>query len=249
MKQYLKSSMLPAISLATGILTMLMRFWLIGLGRDDHGLLCAGNFPDVVSWILTALMMGILFLGTWNLNEAAKYSFNFPASVRAAFGILLGALGVLIASVIELFSAPDAITVWSSVLGLLTAPALVFVARCRKTGLRPSILFHGIACIFLMFHLIAHYRLWSGIPQLQSYAFELLAIIFLMLSCYQRAAFDINQGKRRPYAFFSMAALFFCIAAIPGSDNPVFFIGCAAWMYLTPCNLKSLPSKFPKNDA
>lgn len=193
--------------------------------------------------------MALLLYRTWNLTEASKYSFNFPASNYAALGIAVGALGILISSVAELLSGPNALTLFSCLLGLLAALALLFVAFCRKNGKRPSILFHGVVCLYMMFHLVAHYRLWSGFPQLQSYSFELLAIVFLMLSCYQRAAFDVGRGDRRSYAFFTLAALFFCISALPGCDNAAFFIGCAVWMFTTLCNLKPLPGQFAKQDA
>lgn len=249
MKLNLKSSFLPMIALVGGLLTMLMRLWLVALGRDERDLLAAGNFPDVVSWILTGLVMIVLVLGTWNLTEAAKYSFNFPTSESAAIGIAMGAIGILITSLSELFASPDTLTVYSCILGLVATPALLFIAYCRKTGKRPSILFHGVVCLYLMLHLISHYRLWSAIPQLQSYAFELLAIVFVMLACYQRAAFDVGRGDRRCYALFTLAALFFCIAALPGCDNAAFFLGCAVWMAATPCNLKPLPTQFGKQDA
>lgn len=249
MNKSLKPSLLPMITLVGGILTMLLRLWLLALGEDDRGLLPAGIFPDVASWILTGLMMAALLIGTWNLNEAAKYSFNFPASERAAYGVALGAIGILITSIMELLSGPDTLTVFSCILGLLTVPALLFVARCRKKGLRPSILFHGIVCVYLMIHLLSHYRLWNGFPQLQRYGFDLLAIVFLMLAGYQRAAFDVGHGNRRSYALFSLAALFFCIAALPGSENPAFYFGSAAWMLMTPCNMKPLPAQFPKHEA
>ena len=70
MKQYLKPAFLPVAALAGGILTMLMRFWLFGLGTDDRGLLPAASFPDTFSWILTALVVLLLILGTRSLHEA-----------------------------------------------------------------------------------------------------------------------------------------------------------------------------------
>ena len=97
--------------------------------------------------------------------------------------------------------------------------------------------------LMLMLTLVSNYQNWSALPQLQDYGFELLAIVFLMLATYQRAAFDVNYGNRRAYAFFSLGALFFSIAAIPGCNNPGFFIGCAAWMLATPCQWTTLPKK------
>ena len=248
MKLNFKPSFLPAIVLSGGLLTMLLRMWLFGIGTDERGLLSVGTFPDVLSWIFLALMFAVLIYGTRELNEASKYSFNFPASLHSAIGTGLGALGILITSLVELLSGAERLGVFSSVLGLFAVAALAFVAYCRNAGMKPNFLFHSFVCIYLMFHLISNYRIWSAYPQLQTYAFELLAIVFLMLSCYQRAAFDIGQGNRKAYAFHSLAALFFCIAAIPGSAIGAFYIGSAAWMFTTMCSLKPLRISNKKNE-
>ena len=240
MKKYLNTAFLPVAALAGGILALLMRFWLFGLGTDDRGLLPASTFPDVVSWIITGIVMVLLILGTRGLREASKYRFNFPASVPGAVGTALGALGIFITCLAELLSGAANLGVFSALLGVLAAAALGFIAFCRKDGRKPMFLLHSFICTYLMFHLISHYRIWSAYPQLQTYAFELLAIVFLMLACYQRAAFDAGRGDRRAYAFSTLAALFFCLAAIPGSISPVFHIGCAVWMFTTLCNLKPL---------
>ena len=240
MKNYFKHAFLPFLALGGGVLAMLMRFWLFGIGTDDRGLLPAATFPDVVSWILTAIVIVLLMFGTRNLREATKYRFNFPASMPAAIGTAAGALGILITCLAELLSGAAKLGVFSAVLGLFAAAALGFIAYCRKDGKKPMFLFHSFICIYLMFHLISHYRIWSAYPQLQTYAFELLAIVFLMLACYQRAAFDAGRGNRRAYTFTTLAALFFCLAAIPGSDTAVFYLGCSAWMFTTLCNLKPL---------
>lgn len=237
MKRYLKPSYLPLAVLCCGIVTFLLRLWLFGLGEDDRGLLALGSFPDVMSWILAAVTMALLALGTRRLQGAAKYSYNFPASLPAAIGMALAAVSFCITSVADLSAGTDSVGAVSTVLGFLAAAALGYLAYARAKGLHLSVLFHGVVCLYLMLHLVSHYRLWSSYPQLQSYAFELLAIVFVMLACYHRAAFDAGHGNRRAYTFFSLAALFFCVATLPGCDNAAFFIGCAVWMYTTPCRL------------
>ena len=240
MKKIFNPAILPIATLAAGILAMLMRFWLFGLGTDDRGLLPASTFPDVASWIISGIVMVMLIFGTLGLREASKYRFNFPASIPSAIGTALGALGIFLTCFIELLSGAAKLGVFSTILGLFATAALAFLAYCRKVGRKPMFLFHAFTCIYLMFHLISHYRIWSAYPQLQTYAFELLAIVFLMLACYQRAAFDAGRGNRKAYAFCTLAALFFCLAAIPGSATAIFYIGCAAWMFTTLCNLKPL---------
>ena len=242
MKRYLKPAYLPLAVLAAGVLACLFRFWLLALGTDQRGLLSVGSFPDVMSWIVTALTIVLLFVGTRPLQGSNKYGYNFPASIPAALGMALAAIGFFISSVADLSGNTDTIGTLGALFGFLAAASLLFLAYYRMQGKHLNIAFHGIVCIYLMLHLVSHYRLWSSSPQLQRYGFELLAIVFVMLSCYQKAAFDVGKGSRQIYTFFCLAAFFFCIAALPGCDNAAFFLGSAAWVYLTPCKL-TLPAK------
>ena len=242
MKRYLKPAYLPIAVLSAGILACLMRLWLFALGADERGLLAVGNFPDVMSWILVAATMALLAVSCRQLQGATKYSYNFRASMPAAIGMALAAVSFCITSVIDLATGGDSVGAVSTVFGFFATAALLALAYGRYKGLHLSVLFHSVVCLYLMLYLVSHYRLWSAYPQLQSYAFELLAIVFVMLACYQRAAFDAGKGNRRAYTFFTLAALFFCVSTLPGCDNAAFFIGCAVWMYLTPCRL-SLPVK------
>lgn len=246
MKRFLKPAYLPFGVLICGGLTFLMRLWLFGMGRDDRGLLAAGSFPDTMSWILVAVTLGMLFVGVRKLDGLNKYSTNFPADPIAAIGIALAAISFAISAFSGLAHKADPIETVSTVLGILSMLALLLIAWCRYKGLRPNVLLHTLVCLYLMAYLISHYRMWSSYPQLQSYAFELLAIVFTVLAVYQKAAFDAGAGKRRMYAFFTFGSLFFSLATLPGCDDSIFFIGCAVWMFFTPCRL-SLPKE--RNEA
>ena len=243
MKKYLKPAFLPYATLVCGVIAMLFRLWLLALGEDGWGLLPAGIFPDVMSWVMVALTMALLAYSTWRLREANKYSYNFPASLVSAAGIALAAFAIFVDSLVKLMAGVFAMEFASTILGLLASVAMGFLAYFRWKGIRPSVLFHGAVCAYLMLTLVSSYQHWSALPQLQDYGFELLAIVFLMLATYQRAAFDTDCGNRRAYAFFSLGALFFSLAAIPSCFNPGFFIGCAAWMLATPCQWTTLPKK------
>ena len=237
MKRFLKPANLPFLSLCGGLLTCIMRLWLMILGQDERGLFASGSFPDVMSWILVAAAMATFALSTKDMRGGAKYGYNFPVSLPAAIAMVLAAVSFCITSIGELATDADTIGTASSVLGFVAAVALVFLALGRYRGFRLNVLFHGSVCLYLMLYLVSHYRLWSSYPQLQNYGFELLAIVFVMLACYHRAAFDAKCGNRRAYTFFTSAALFFCLAALPGCENPAFFLGCSVWMYFTPCRL------------
>ena len=236
MKKLSSPAGLLYLSLLGGLVTLLLRLWLLSIGEDDRGLLAVGIVPDILSWIAVALTLVLLGIGVWQLPNTKSCS---NASANAAIGIAVAAVGILITSLREVPIAFDAVGMLSTGLGLIAGVSLGFLAFFRAKRLQPNILFHGMVCIYFMFHLVSHYRLWSSCPQLQDYGFELLAIVFVMLACYQRAAFDAGRGTLRSYTFFSTAALFFCIAALPGCDNSAFFIGCAIWMAATPCKILS----------
>ena len=244
MKRFFNTAYLPVATLTCGVVTYLLRtlLWISAMGAEDSALLPAGTWPDVMSWVFVALMVVLLGAGTWKMQGSNKYSTNFPASLPAAVGMVLAAVGFTITSVTDFSAQGDSVNIVSAALGFIASLSLFFLAYCRFKGLHPNMIFHGVVCLYLMLHLVSHYRLWSSYPQLQSYAFELMAIVFIMLACYHRAAFDAGKGKFRAYTFFSLMALFFCIATLPGCDNPVFFLGCAVWMFCTPCRL-SLPTK------
>ncbi len=243
MKRFLKPSDLPFVALCGGLLTLIVRLWLMIMGEDERGLLAVGSLPDVLSWILVAVTMGLLIAGTWKIRGGVKYSHDSRKTLFAAVSMAIAAFCFCISSIIDLVSAADSMSVVSAWMGFLAAAALGFLAWGRFKGMQFNMVFHGIVCLYLMLHLVSHYRLWSSAPQLQSYGFELMAIVFVMLACYHRAAADAGHGSRRAYTFFTLAALFFCIAAIPSCDNIVFFLGCAVWMYFTPCRLSSSSRK------
>ena len=172
-----------------------------------------------------------------NLTEGTKYSFNFPPSYTGAIGCILGALSIGITSIAEWIVYPDTLTLVASLLGLLSAAALPFLALYRMKGQRQSILYHGVICLYFMFRLVSQYRHWSADPQLMNYAFQLLASVCLMLACYQNAAFDVQQGNRRMHTIFHLCAAYFCIVSLIGSENIVFYVGTCAWMVTNLCNL------------
>ena len=244
MKRFLKITYLPLAVLACGVVTALLRalLWISAGGDNSSSLLPAGTLPDVLSWILVAGTIALIAVSTKKIRNNKKFSHNFTANPIAAISMALAAAGFLFTSIADLSANADSITTAATVMGFVAAAALLLLAYFRFKGMRPSMLLHSVVCLYLMLFLVSHYRLWSAAPQLQTYTFDLMAIVFVMLACYHRAAFDMNQGSRRAYTFFTLAALFFCIATIPGCDNPAFFIGCAAWMFCTPCKL-SLPKK------
>lgn len=237
MKQYLKPANLPLLTVGAGVVGLLLRIWLLASGIDEKGLLQEGHPAEILLWLLSAAVIGLLFWQTQMLTSAPKYSFNYPASLPGAIGAVCGAAGFLVSSFRALAHGGDLLLMIASVLGILSSAAIAFVGFCRYKGQPVSVIFHGLACIYLMLQLICLYRQWCADPQLQDYCFQLLAVVCLALSLFHRSGFDAGMGQRRPLALSHLAAVYFCLLAIPGSGNTLFFAGSSLWMLTDLCNL------------
>ena len=130
-----------------------------------------------------------------------------------------------------------------ALLGLLTVLALLPVAWSRWKGIRPSMLLHSLICAYLMVRLICMYRHWSSDPQLTDYAFELLALVCAMLAVYHRATFDADFGRRASFTFFSLAAVYFCLLCLGGSQ-PMLFGTIGLWLLTDRCDLTPMPREY-----
>lgn len=237
MKKILKPANLIWLVLAGGLIGLLLRLWLFSSRAEETGLLANGHPAEPLLWLLTAAVVAAVIFGTRRLEEAAKYSFNFPPSLPGAVGCLIAALSICIASLAEWLTYSDPLTVIASILGILSTVALVVVAYGRWKGQRQSILLNGVICLHFMFRLVSQYRHWSADPQLMDYCFPLLASVCLMLSVYHRAAFDVKQGNRRLHSIFHLCAVYFCFVSLIGKENVLFYLGTGIWMLTNLCNL------------
>ncbi len=243
MKKLLTPLWLPAAVLVAGEAGLMLRLWLLTAGVDDRGLIPNGHPAQSLLWILTALLLALLLVGTRRLLEGTKYSFNFPPSPLRALGCLLGSVSIGVSSALELQVYPDALSVLSCSLGFAAAASLLYIAWCRYAGKQPVVVFHGIAALYLMLRLVSQYRHWSADPQLLDYCFQLLSTVCLMLACYQRAAFDAGCGDRRAYVLFHLSSVFFCCLSLVDMSSILFYLGTGIWMLSDLCSLMPMPSQ------
>lgn len=240
MKKLFHPKYLPHFALVCGGLCAAVRWWLF-TSVDSKGLLDAGHPGHWLSWVISLVTMAALALGTRNLRQAPKYSFNFPASLVSALGRWAAAAVILVSSVAALVSDADLLAKLTATLGLGSAIALGFLGWCRKTGKRPTMLLHSLICVYLMLQLVSMYRLWSANSQVQTYCFSLLSIVSVMLSVYYGAAFDTKTTSRRAHAMTHLAAVYFSVSALPHCADPLFFIAMAIWMVTDLCSLIPMP--------
>lgn len=241
MKKFFNSSNLPALIMGAGGIGLLLRIWLLKSGTDTNGFLIRSHPAHILLWLLVSAVLVCLFLLTKDLVEAPSYYFNFPASSISSWGIYLAAFGIGFSSFVEAFYVTGGIQIFTTVLGLVASLMLILSGYCRRRGNAPSLVTHIVISIYLMMRLICFYRSWNSDPQIMDYCFPLLATAFLMLATYHRASFDANTGKRRPYAFCSLCAVFFSFLSLIGSENILFFLSCAVWMITDLCSLIPMP--------
>lgn len=222
MKHLSKLPVLTALCAALGLICLFVRQWLLQTGTDDKGLLTSGHPGALVSLLILAAALFVLCLA---LRQQQVY--RFQNSALSIVSMVFFAIGYGSAAWKLITNRAQTLSVIAGILGILSAVCALFIAFAllRKMKLHPFV-FCPFA-IFLMFFLICRYQQWSSEPELQRYLFQLLSVISLMASAYHRAALEADKKGARVYLLASRAAVFFCIAAIPGSVYGLLY-GCSA---------------------
>lgn len=240
--KFLKARYLPLFTLLSGALGLFLRWVLSRTGTDEKDLLVTGHWAGVLLFILTALFLGVLFLGIRQLRNSSNYNRLFPASVFSFAGCILAAAGILLSALGDLRYRQDSFTLIIFALSVLCAVCLVLLGLCRMQGKQPGYLLHAGVTLYMMVQLISEYRYWSPEPQLLLYFFPLLSMVFLMLTAYQATCLDAGKGSRRWYAFCNQAAVFFCCVSLL-SSHWLFYLSMGLWAGTNICNLQPVKKR------
>lgn len=222
MKHLTKLPVLTALCAALGLICLCVRQWLLRTGADDKGLLTAFHPGIFLSLLLLAVALCVLALA---LRQQQVYRFRNCA--LSIVSMVFSAIGYASASWKLIANHDQTLSIIAGILGILSTVCSLFIAFSlfRKAKLHPFV--YCPAVLFLMFLLVCRYQQWSGEPELQRYLFQMLSVISLMISAYHRAALESDKKGARSYLLVSRAAVFFCIAAIPGSSYGLLY-GCCA---------------------
>lgn len=234
-----------SISLLTALLgavTLVLRTGLLLLGTDAKGLLSPGNPLDLLTWVMIAATVALIAIVVRKRDGSQKYGDNFAPSVPAAIGAFSLAGGIAV-TVLLTWPAASKMELIRNLLGVLAVPALIWVGLCRRKGEPPFFLCHGAVCVYLILYAISHYRPWCSQPQLQRVFFSVAAILLLSLFAYAQTAFDADMGSRRMQLFTGLTAGFCAIAAIPGGEDPLLYLGGAIWALTNLCTLTPVPEE------
>ncbi len=243
MKNIIKHDNLPWLTLLCGGIGLLLRFWLLST-VNDKGFITRWHISEILLTVLTSLYLAVLFWATRSLVQGSKYSFNFPASPVA--GVCAAVTGAGIAAIC-LVMLPQAAVLLDRICwlaGLPAAFALLYAAYNRWKGLPSNVLLHTWLCVWLILLLVCQYRHWSADPQLENYCYQLLALVFAMLSVYHRAAFAADFGKRTSYAFFSLGCVYFCCLSAAGPHDILLYLCLGIWQLTDLCRLTPMPPAY-----
>lgn len=249
MSAFLRTKNLPVITVALGAVGMVLRQLLYAFCLDEKFLLPQNHPIEILLWAVTVAALGYIGVSAWKLDGSNRYADNFSPSSKAALGHILAAVGILLTAVLNEPRMANNLGVIWKILGLLSGPCLMAAAFSRMQGKRPFFLLHMIPCLFLVFHIINHYQLWSGDPQLQDYIFALFGTMALMFFSFYMAAFDVGSGRRRMHLFMGLAAVYLCMVSLPQTEYLYLYVGGILWVLSDLCTLTPKPrARQPKKE-
>lgn len=243
------AKILPILMLFSGAVTLALRFTLYAVAVDEKDLLTSGHPLEILLWLLTAATLALVIAAVRPLDGSNRYADNFGPSVAGALGAFALAAGILLPVIFSGTGVYAGLNRLRNLLGYLAAASLVAVGVCRLRGRQPFFGFHGLVCLFFAIHMVSRYRTWSRNPQLQDYVFSLCACIALMLFAFYQAAFDVGSGRRRMQLGTGLMAVYLCIGALYGAENPLICVTGCVWVLTNLCPLRSLPQEKDPEDA
>ena len=213
---------IPLLALLSGLVCAGLRWLLFRNHTDALGLLETGTPVETGIFLLTGLCL-VLFALAARRGWAGENKLAAPGQMLGGLGIFLTALG----NSGQMAGAVG--TLWK-IMGLAAGICLIVQGVCTLKKRKAPFLLPLAVCVFFLLHLIDNYRGWSSQPQLQKYLFDLLGILSLTFFSYCDAARRISLGKPRTRIFSGLCAVYFCLAAIPGSPEfTVLYALCALW--------------------
>ena len=214
---------IPLLPLLSGLVCAGLRWLLFRNHTDALGLLETGILVETGVFLLTGLCLVLFALAARRGWEAGENKLAAPGQMLGGLGIFLTALGNS-----GQMAGPVG-TLWK-ILGLVAGICLIVQGVCTLKKRKVPFLLPLAVCVFFLLHLIDNYRGWSSQPQLQKYLFDLLGILSLTFFSYCDAARKVSLGKPKTRIFSGLCAVYFCLAAIPGSPKfTVLYALCALW--------------------
>lgn len=225
------------LAAAPGLVCFLLRLGLYTL-EEPSGLLPRSHPFHIATLVIALVTAAAVYRFILPQKGSGTYGPNFPADPLAVAGPCFAALWLLPVAFDIGERAVGKLDLAWAVLAFLAVPCLLCIGLFRHAGRRPHFLIHGMLCLFFAIHMLCQYQTWSSNPQIADYFFGLLACVFLTLTAYYRALFDLDDGKRRKLLLCGLLAGFFCICSLAGEGEKRFYLSGALWALTDLCAVK-----------
>ena len=234
----IRPTILPWFSLAAGVTGLGLQIWLYSLA-DTSGLLPANHISSTLLCILTALVLGVLFLCGRSVSADGSYTDTFSASRLGGIGNLIAAIGIALFCIRSLSEGTGTLSRVTMLAGLAACVCFVLQAVSRFSGRRVNFYLCCIYLVYFLLQTVSQCRIWGSQPQVATYGFQLMASVFLMLTAYHRCALSIDRGNYRWFLFISQAALFFCCLCL-NTENSILYLSMALWLSTDFCKFREI---------
>lgn len=220
MKKIISSRLLTFLCAIGGGVTGVLRLWFLNTGVDNRGLLITDHPGNILSFVLTA----VVTLSCILLMPKEK-TYPLSSGNQSKVAAVIGGVGCAAVSIPLLGNGLlPTVTGFLGIVAALCALVMMFT--------KPTPLLRCVSIVFLLLLPLHLYRQWSRQPQLPLYFFDLLGSVCLLLWAYQRTALETVGGNEKICLLMSRLGVFFCTAAVAGSEQSIFFVCGAAWMLL-----------------
>lgn len=180
-------------------------------GSYDEAFQAAGSTPYLTVMVAAAFLMagsGVLLLAQAGgvLSESLAASAGAGLGLSGLFQLLLSVGRELLLAILALASAAS--------LFLLGKNNYKGEGKGERSGclLTPAY----TACVWLIVSYLDH----SGDPIVLDYVYQLFTVVAAVLGSYFLAGFGYQRPKGFPAAFFSLAAMYFCLVTLADRHTP-----------------------------
>lgn len=233
MKKYLPN--IDLITIAVAVIGILLRYWHLSAGPDSNGLYPANHIAWTLLLCLSTATVVVLFLIAGGAGKSRSYHANFSPSLTGAVGFALAGFAFLLSAANYLLGESLILYRAAGILGLLSGVAMLFGGWCRWKGMRPHFLVFALPCTFLALKLFCTGHVWGDEPELHRYLLGFFANVMCVLAAYQHWAFAVNLGNRARSLLCSLLAVYLCLVAAPGSNESIFYLAMAIWLFTNLC--------------
>lgn len=182
----------------------------------------------VIIFALTFLVKGRDVEPVYHTALAPRTPIPLVISVILGAAMIFGAY-LCFRDGVGIRSSAKLVLILSAFAGLAGISCFVMnlMAYLKKSGAE-TMLCSFVIVLFLCLWLIVYYLEKSADSAMMSFVYDYLAVCAAAVACYYTAGYAFGRSKPRCTLFFSMAAAFFCITAMPKALTASFAIFFAA---------------------